>query len=109
MHEQDGRTDPVEQRHEGVAVQDLLLPEIPDRRQLTRDQLPDDRIVRLAASRPLGVQVRLRPELVFFLGDVASLRIFTIDQLGRPVDFGLIGGSSAPGLIHDVDCITQAH
>src|SRR5258708_21628025 len=70
MHEQDGRADSVEQRHERVAVQHLLLPEIPDRGQLAGHQLLDDRIVRLAAARPLGMQVRLRPELVFLLRDV---------------------------------------
>ena len=109
MHQQHGRADSVEERHQRVAVEDLLLLEIFYSGQLARDQLLHDRVLGLAAPRPLGMQVRLRPELVFFLRDVASLRILPIDLLGRPIDPGDVGRSPASGLVHDVDGVAAPH
>jgi hypothetical protein len=79
MNHDDRRTDFVEQRNESWSIEHLLLGEIPDRRDLTREQLLHAWVVQLLAAGPLGVQVRLRPKLIFLLCDVTPLRILTID------------------------------
>jgi hypothetical protein len=55
------------------------------------------------------VQVRLRPQLVFRLREVAALAAFAVRDLPWPVGFREIAGASAPGLVHDVDRVALAH
>jgi hypothetical protein len=61
--EQDRRTDLVEQRRAGVAIELLLLGKILQRRKLRCVELVKDGVTRLRRARPLGVQMRLRPQL----------------------------------------------
>ena len=60
--EQDRRADLVEQRRAGVAIELLLLGEILQRRKLRGVERVEDRIAGLRRARPLGVQMRLRPQ-----------------------------------------------
>ena len=109
MHHQDGGPDLVDERHQRVAVEDLLLGEVLDLRQIARDHLQRDRIVGRAAAGPLRVQMRLRPELVFRLREVAALAAVAVRHLPGPVALGEIAGASAPGLVHHIDGVTLAH
>src|SRR5207245_4079855 len=67
VNEKDGWADLVEQSNERGGIELLLLGEISDRRNLARQQLLNGWVIEIAAARPLVVQMRLRPKVVFFL------------------------------------------
>jgi hypothetical protein len=55
------------------------------------------------------VQVRLRPQLVFLLGDEPARSIVAVDVARRSVGRGQIAGAAAAGLIDHVDGVALAH
>src|SRR5271170_2211595 len=78
MDEQNGRADPVEQGHGGIAIERLLQGKIDQRGELARIELVERRISRLAAARPLSVEMCLRPQIEALRRDEALLEAVQI-------------------------------
>ena len=109
MGEQDRRADLVEQRHQRIAVELLLLGKAHDRWKLRGVELIEHGIARLAGSRPLRVEMRLRPLLVALGRDEALLDEIDARGLHRPVDLRPVRGASARHLVDHIDGIAPAH
>ncbi len=107
MHQHDRGSDLVEQRHHGVA-RDRLLPGEVHLGQEAADHLQANRIVRLAGPGPLGVQMRLRPELVLRLLQIAPLRAFAVGEPLRAVHFRHMARAPAARLVDGVDRVAAA-
>ena len=109
MRHHDRRADLVEQRDQGIAVQELLLGEIRDLRQEARHHHDGGSVVRFTGARPLRVQMRLRPELELLLLEVAPQRAFDIADARGAVGCGVVAGAAAPRLVHHVDRVALPH
>ena len=55
------------------------------------------------------MQMSLRPEIVFFLRQIAAHAAFQIGHLGGPVILGRIARTATAGLIHDIHRVAAAH
>src|SRR5579864_1819190 len=108
MRHQNGGADFVDQRDEGVAIQDLLLGEIGDARQLRCKELIEGRITRLVAARPLRMEGSLRPETLALQRHETLLHAFGLGVTGGAINFGTIGGTATPDLVDDIDGVAAA-
>ena len=81
VHHQDRRADLVDQGHQCIAVEELLLGEILDLRQVAGRHLQCDGVIGGAAARPLCMEMRLRPQLVLGLREVAALTAVAVGHL----------------------------
>jgi hypothetical protein len=86
MREQDGRTDPVQQRDQRVAIELLLPGKARKRGKLRGIELIESGIAGLAGARPLRVQMRLRPLMVTLGRDKALIKEANCTE---SEDFGL--------------------
>ena len=73
MCEQHGRPDLVEQRDAGVAVEPLLEREIYQRRELRGIECVERRVAWLTVTRPLRMELGLRPKIEAFGRDKTLL------------------------------------
>src|SRR5690349_14466595 len=78
-----------------------------DRRNLRRDQLLRRRRIETIAARPLGVEMSLRPEIVFFLRDVSRLIVRHVGRRTGTVSIREIRRAPLADLIDDINRITR--
>ena len=106
MGEEDRRADPVEQRRACIAIELLLAGKAFETGIVLCDELIEDGIALHARARPLGVQLRLRPELVEFRR--SELALHPAHGLARLLArLAQMGRAGARGLVDHIDRVAR--
>ena len=108
MRQHDRGTDLVEQRGRGVAVDLLRLLAVDQRRKLRRVERIEIFVAGLAAARPLGVALRLRPQAGTLGRGEAPLGAGEVGDADRPLRHREVRRASARHLVGDIDGVAAA-